>query len=337
MDGLPVEEKTGLPYASKKTMVDFDGVRKPVMAACGHDSHVSTMMGAATLLYDARAHWKGTLIVVFQPAEERLGGADAMVRGGLYDKVPKPDWVLAQHVMRIREGMVGFRSGAFLAAADAIDVRVFGKGGHGSQPHQCIDPVVIAASIVVRLQTVVSRVATPGEMAVVTCGSLQAGTAANIIPDHADLKLSVRTFDPNSRERILEAIYRIINAECEAGGVVEKPLIQIVETTPATYNDEKLFKILKNSFVPYFGNNYIEIPAATGSEDFSILATAVNVPSLMWIYGGIDGQTWDDAVAKGKLESLPMNHSPYFAPVIEPTLKTGVDAMALAVLTFLGQ
>ena len=170
-----------------------------------------------------------------------------------------------------------------------------------------------------------------------TCGSFQGGTAANIIPDFVDLRLTVRAFKPEIRERIISAIYRIVNAECEAGGAVQKPLIEIVVSGPPTVNDEKIVKTLTTTFSPYFKENLVEMEPLTGSEDFSVLATAVGAPYAMWIFGGIDGKTWDHAVENGTVDSLPMNHSPYFAPVIEPTLKTGIDAMALAVLTYLGQ
>lgn len=338
MDALPVEEKTGLDYASKKTVKDVeDGVNKPVMHACGHDTHVTTLMAAAELLNSAREYWSGTLVCVFQPSEEHLDGAKAMIQDGLYQKVPKPDWVLAQHVTRMRAGTVGLRVGALLTAADALDVRIFGRGGHGSAPHTCIDPIVMGASIVTRLQSIVSREVTPGQLAVVTCGSIQAGNAANVIPDHLDLKLSVRTYDPNIRDRVLAAINRIIEAECHAAGAVEKPVIKTVSSTPATFNDEKMVETLKTTFGSYFKENLVEADSTTASEDFSLLATAVGAPYVMWGFGGTDAQTWDDAVANGTVNELPSNHSPYFAPVIEPTLRTGVDAMALGALTFLGR
>ena len=338
MDALPVPERTGLPYASHKTMKDLtDGVVKPTMHACGHDTHVTSLIGAAILLNNARAYWKGTLICLFQPAEEHISGAEAMLRDGLYDKIPKPDWVLSQHVMRLREGQVAIRAGETFTSVDTIEIRIFGKGGHGSAPHACIDPIVIGASIVTRLQTVVSREVTPGELGVVTCGYFHAGTAANIIPDFADLRLTIRAFNPAIRERILTAVYRITNAECDAGGAVQKPLINNVASGPPAINDEGIVRLLRTTFGPYFKENLVEMEPSTGSEDFMLLATSIGVPYAMWIWGGVDGNIWDDAVANGTVDSLPMNHSPYFAPVIEPTLKTGVDAMALAVLTFLGK
>lgn len=335
MDALPVQEKTGLSYASKKTTRSPDGVETPVMHACGHDFHVTTLVAAAMLLHSAKQHWSGTLICIFQPAEESLCGAKGMVDDGLYDKIPKPDVVLAQHVMRMKAGTVNVRADRLLTAADTFDVRIFGRGGHGSAPHTCIDPILIGSSIVTRLQGIVSREVTPGELAVVSCGSIQSGQTANVIPDYLDLKLGVRTYDAKIREHVVAAIRRIIEAECEASGAVEKPSIKSTWSTPATINDGAMAESLKKTFGAYFKENLVDMEPAAASEDFSQLATAVGAPYVMWIFGGLDEKTWDEAVSKGTLNELPGNHSPFFAPVIEPTLKTGVDAMALGALTFL--
>lgn len=335
MDALPVEEKTGLNYASKKKVRGPDGTEKPVMHACGHDSHVSTLVAAAMLLHSAKECWSGTLICVFQPAEEVLSGAKAMIDDGLYNKVPKPDVVLSQHVVRMRAGTVNVRAGRLLTAADTFDVRVFGRGGHGSSPQSCIDPILIGANIVTRLQGIVSREVTPGELAVVTCGCIQAGLTANVIPDYCDLKINMRTYDAKTRDRVIAAIRRVIEAECTAGGAVQKPEIKCTYSTPATINDEETAEALQKTFGAYFKENLVELEPAAASEDFSLLATAVGAPYVMWLFGGLDEKTWDDAVANGKVNELPGNHSPYFAPVIQPTIRTGVDAMALGALTFL--
>ncbi|KAJ5594919.1 Amidohydrolase [Penicillium hispanicum] len=335
MDALPLEEKTGLPYASTLQVKDPSGVSQPVMHACGHDSHVATLMAASMLLHAARQHWSGTLICVFQPSEEHLDGAQAMLDDGLYDKIPKPDLVLAQHVMRMRAGTVNLRPGRLLTAADAFDVRVFGRGGHGSAPQTTIDPIVIGAAIVMRLQTIVSREVVPGETAVVSCGSINAGHTPNVIPDHLDLQISVRTFAPEVRKRVCAAIHRIIEAECEAGGAVKKPKITLTYSTPATVNDEKTVGALLENFQAYFQDDFVEAEPSSASEDFSLLATAAGSPYAMWTFGGIDEKTWDDAVRKGTVDELPSNHSPFFAPAIQPTLRTGVDALALGALTFL--
>lgn len=335
MDALPVEEKTGLEYASKVIATDTNGKKQQVMHACGHDTHVTTLMAASTLLQAARDRWSGTLVCVFQPAEEHLNGAQAMLEDGLYDKIPRPDLVLAQHVMRMRAGTINLRAGPLLTAGDAYDVRVFGRGGHGSQPQTTIDPIVLGSSIVTRLQSIVSREVTPGKLAIVTVGSIHAGQSHNIIPAHLDLQLNVRTFDTAVRERVCAAIYRIIEAECQAAGVEQKPEIKLTFSTPSTINDGKTVDALKETFRPYFGENLVKMELPTASEDFSLLATAVGAPYVMWMFGGTDPKTWDEAVEKGTLDALPSNHSPFFAPVMQPTLKTGVDAYALGALTFL--
>ncbi|RJE25902.1 amidohydrolase [Aspergillus sclerotialis] len=335
MDALPVEEKTGLDYASKKRVRGADGTEKPVMHACGHDSHVTTLVAAVMLLHSAKECWSGTLVFVFQPAEENLCGAGAMIDDGLYNKVPKPDVVLSQHVLRMKAGTVNVRAGRLLTAADSFDVRVFGRGGHGSAPQTCVDPILMGANIVTRLQGVVSREVTPGELCVVTCGSIQGGQTANVIPDYCDLKLNMRTYDANTRDRVIAAIKRVIEAECAASGAPQKPEIKCTYSTPATINDEATAEALKKTFGDYFKENLVDMEPAAASEDFSLLATAVGAPYVMWFFGGLDEKTWDDAVANGKLNELPGNHSPFFAPVIQPTIKTGVDAMALGALTFL--
>lgn len=335
MDALPLEEKTGLPYASTRWVNDPNGKRIPVSHVCGHDSHVTTLMAAAMLLHAAREHWGGTLICIFQPSEEHLNGARAMLDDGLYDRIPKPDVVLAQHVMRMRAGTVCLKAGSLLTAADSFDVRIFGRGGHGSAPHTTIDPIVIGASIVMRLQTIVSREVTPGELAVVSCGSINAGLGPNTIPDHLDLQLNVRTLDPGVRKRVCASIHRIIEAECASAGAKEKPKITKIYSSPATVNDKDTVNALRATFQPYFKERMVDMERQTASEDFSLLATAVGAPYVMWIFGGIDAETWDEAVANDKVNDLPSNHSPNFAPAIQPTLQTGVDALALGALTFL--
>ncbi|KAJ5583465.1 Amidohydrolase [Penicillium sp. DV-2018c] len=335
MDALPVEEETGLPYASTRYAKDKDGNLKPVMHACGHDTHVAALMAASKLLVSARQHWRGTLICIFQPAEEHLDGAKAMLEDGLYDIIPKPDLVLAQHVGRMRAGTLSLHAGPLLTAADSFDVRIFGRGGHGSAPHTTIDPIVIGAAIVTKMQTIVSREVTPGKLAVVTCGSIHAGQTSNIIPAYLDMQLNVRTYDEDVRKRVCASIHRIIEAECQAAGAVQKPEIKHVSSTPSTINDGKTIDALRETFQPYFGDNLVDMEPPTASEDFSLLATAVGAPYVMWMFGGTDPGTWDDAVAKGTVDELPSNHSPFFAPVIQPTLHTAVDALALGALTFL--
>ncbi|KAL9600377.1 MAG: hypothetical protein Q9219_003227 [cf. Caloplaca sp. 3 TL-2023] len=338
MDALPVLERTGLDYASKRTMKDATGHKVPVMHACGHDVHVTCLMAAAELLCTARAKWRGTLICLSQPAEELVAGAQAMVDDGLYTKfdIPKPDIVLGQHVFCLyKAGTIALTPGPILAAVDAVKVRVFGKGGHGSSPHACIDPIVIASHVVVRLQTIVSRELQPGRLGVITCGKFQAGTAANIIPDFADLELTVRTYEAKVRKQLLDAIERVVQAECDASGSPQPPQFEYVAHAPATVNDPGQTETLKSSFSAYYGARAGPMDPFPGSEDFSVLARAINVPSIFWGLGGCDPNKWDDANRKGELSKIPSNHSAEFAPVIEPTLRTGMDALALAALTFL--
>lgn len=337
MDALAMAEETGLPYASKVRMKDNQGTDQPVMHACGHDTHVTSLMAAAELLHSAKSSWKGTLICLFQPDEEHGAGAQAMVDDGLYKKIPKPDLVLGQHVTPIRSGAVATRSGPAMSAADSFDVTIFGRGGHGSQPQNTIDPIVTASHIIVRLQTIASREVKPGEVAVITCGSIHGGSSANIIPDQVDLKLNIRTYAPEVRSQVLASMKRIIESECEASGVEKKPVIKATDSFPLTVNDQELTDTLTSAFRSYFGHDNVwDMGLATASEDVSILATSIGVPYSFWNFGGTDNDKWDDAVRKGKVTSLiPGNHSSLFAPVIEPTLKTGIDAMSLAALTFL--
>ncbi|CAL8577131.1 hypothetical protein XPA_002977 [Xanthoria parietina] len=338
MDALPVRENTGLDYASKKTMTDSNGTEVPVMHACGHDVHVSCLMGAARLLHAARSKWRGTLICLFQPAEEFVTGARAMVNDGLYSRfdIPKPDIVLGQHVFCIEKaGAVALSPGPVMAAADGLKIRVFGKGGHGSMPSLCIDPIVIASQIVVRLQTIVSRELQPGKMGVITCGKIQAGTAVNIIPDYADLELSIRSYDTRVQKQLLDAIERIVRAECNASRSPQDPVIENSAHTPVTVNDVDQTESLKTSFSDFFEDNASAMEPLPGSEDFSVLARAIKVPSIFWMLGGCDPIKWDEAERSGKIGEIPMNHSAEFAPAIEPTLRTGVDALAVAALTFL--
>ncbi|MCJ1304465.1 hypothetical protein MMC08_007277 [Hypocenomyce scalaris] len=336
MDALPVQEQTDLPYASRARMVDYDGVEKPVMHACGHDFHVTSLMAASTLLHSARKEWSGTLICLFQPAEERADGATAMVEDGLYDKVPKPHIVLGQHVVPLPAGVLATHAGTVLSAADSLAVRIYGRGGHGSAPQNCIDPVVIASYIVVRLQSIVSRVIGPDDFAVVTCGSIHAGETDNVIPDYLDLKLNVRTYEPDVREKVLDAIKRIIEAECEASGVAKKPSIRTTARFPVTKNSPEIVEAVTKTFKKVFRDGVWEMPRNAASEDFSILATSIGVPYMFWGFGGTDAEKWNDAAKRGKLaELIPSNHSSHFAPVISPTLQMGVDGMALAALTFL--
>ena len=343
IDALPIAEKTGLEYASKATMKDNrDGVTKPVMHACGHDYHITSMLACVETMLSCRDTWAGTIIFLFQPAEERGVGAQAMVDDGLYDDkkhaCPIPDVVLGQHVFPLRAGMVTTKPGVIMSAADSFKITILGRGGHGSMPHYCIDPVVIAAKVVVSLQTIVSREVPPDEMAVVTVGSVQAGEAENVIPHEAVIKVNVRTVDEGVRKTVLKAIERIVHGECEAGGCVEKPVIERIAGFPLTDNDHDTALKVQETLQGYFGEKYQkDMKYVLGSEDFGILGTAVGKPYVFQFFGGFDGEKWDALEKEGKLNEVPVNHSPYFAPVLQPTLKTGVDAICLAALTFVGK
>src|SRR5256886_3211928 len=232
MDALPVKEATALPYASQVTATDPEGETVPVMHACGHDMHVTWLIGASLLLAQAKDKWRGTLMPIFQPAEETAAGAKAMIGDGLFARFPKPDVVLGQHVMVGSAGVLGWRTGTITSAGDSFQIRLFGRGAHGSMPQASIDPVVMAAATVMRLQTIVSREIAASEAAVVTVGSLQAGTKENVIPDEAVIKLNVRTFDEGVRTRVLAAIRRIVDAEAAASGATRKPRITTLGSYP---------------------------------------------------------------------------------------------------------
>lgn len=327
-DALPVQERTGLPYASTT-----DGV----MHACGHDMHVTCLLGALDLLTAGRAHWSGTITAVFQPAEEVGSGAQAMVDDGLFDKVGTPDVVLGQHVGPFPAGSVGCHPGPALAATDALKVTLYGKGAHGSRPEAAIDPVVMAASTVMRLQTVVSREIPGGDTAVVTVGALNAGTKDNVIPDTAELKLNIRTYTPEVRATVLAAVKRIINGEAAVAGATRTPDIEPIDTFPVLINDEHAVSRTVSAFRSHFGDDMVFDPGpATGSEDCGVFGTASGAPVCFWFFGGTDPDTYRTAAAAGTTaRDIPSNHSPYFAPVIEPTLSTGVEAMTTAALTWL--
>ncbi|KAB8356322.1 hypothetical protein FH972_023906 [Carpinus fangiana] len=350
MDALPVEEKTGLPYASKKYMKDANGVTQPAMHACGHDMHVTSLLAAAHTLHSARSAWCGTLLCCFQPAEEKGGGAQGMIDDGLYDPhrhaVPEPDVVLGGHVFPHRAGTLTTRQGIMMAASDSLQITFHGRGGHASQPQSTVDPVIMAASAVMRLQTVVSREVAPQDPAVLTIASIHAGSAENIISDTAVIKTNVRTYDPTVAAAVKKSIARIVRAEADASGAKEPPTVEVLGAFPVTRNEPGATATVQKAFTAYFGagdpfkhkKGYIELdkPLA-GSEDFATLGTAIGKPTCFWIYGGHDPEDWDKRVKEGTTGDLPSNHSPYFAPSIQPTLETAVDAFCVAALGFFGK
>ena len=336
MDALPIEELTGLPYASKVTAKDREGNTVPVGHMCGHDMHVSCLIGATALLAQAKEAWRGTLLAVFQPGEETAEGAQAMIDDRLFDRFPKPAVVLGQHVMVGPAGAVAGRTGAITSAADSLQIRLFGRGAHGSMPQASIDPVVMAAATVMRLQTIVSREVAAAEAAVVTVGSLQAGTKENVIPDEAIIKLNVRTFDAGVRKRVLAAIERIVNAEAAASGAPRAPEITTLDRYPLNVNDGEASKRVVDAFRRHFPADRVQQTGpAPASEDFGSFGTEWHAPSVFWFIGGTDPETYAKAKQEGRINELPVNHSPKFAPVIHPTLETGVEALVVAARAWL--
>jgi amidohydrolase len=338
MDALPVAEATGLDYASHITAADGAGNEVAVMHACGHDMHVACLLGAAHLLAAGRGHWAGSVVAVFQPAEETGDGARAMLDDGLAALLPNVDVALAQHVLPAPAGLVGTHVGPTLSAADSMRITLHGRGAHGSMPQASVDPVVLAAMIVVRLQTVVARETRPGDPVVVTVGSIQTGTKSNVIPDHAIIELNVRTYSEQTRASVLDAIHRIVDAECQASGCPRPADYELFDRFPLTDNDVETTKKVAAAFASFFGERARPLPMQTASEDFSDIPSALGVPYCYWGIGGIDPPTYRKAEEAGRVaQDIPVNHSAYFAPVIEPTLDTGIQAMVVAALAWLAQ
>ncbi len=336
MDALPIKEATGLPYASTEMATDDDGKTVPVGHMCGHDMHVTWLIGASLLFAKAQDSWHGTLMVIFQLGEETAQGAQAMIDDNLVTRFPEPVVTLGQHVMLGVAGDVAGSAGPITSAADSLQIRLFGRGAHGSMPQASIDPIVMAAATVMRLQAIVSREVAATEAAVVTIGVLQAGTKENVIPDDAIIKLNVRTFDNEVRKRVLGAIERIVNAEAEASGAPRKPEITPLDRYPLNVNDEGASNRVAEAFRAHFSTARVRHTGpAPASEDFGCFGTAWRVPSVFWFVGGTDPKIYADAKQAGTLNKLPVNHSPLFAPVLHPTLETGVQAMVVAALAWL--
>ncbi|WP_109211887.1 MULTISPECIES: amidohydrolase [Microbacterium] len=338
MDALPVPEQTGLEYASTARGTDPAGNDVPVMHACGHDMHVTALLGALERLVAAKDEWSGTIVAVFQPAEEYGAGSQAMIADGVLDRFPKPDIVLGQHVTPLPAGTIGVRSGTQMAASDGLTVTLLGRGGHGSRPQATIDPVVMAAATVMRLQTIVSREVDPRDVAVVTVGSIHAGLKNNIIPAEARLELSLRYPDDEARNRVLEKVERIVRAEAQASGAEQPPVIAVDHSLPPTINDVDATARLTTAFDAAFGEGTVIDPGMfTGSEDVSWFAREAGAPLVFWFWGGVDPAKFAEALAAGTVErDIPTNHSPFFAPVLQPTLGRGVDALVVAAREFLG-
>lgn len=335
MDALPIAEATGLAYSSTKVARDEDGIEVGVSHVCGHDLHVTWLMGIARLFSEHKDDWKGTLMAVFQPGEEVGRGAQSMIDDGMMDRFPKPDIILGQHVMVGEAGTVRYRSGAILSAGNSLKVKIFGRGAHGSQPQTSIDPVIMAAATTMRLQTIVSREIAPIENAVLTIGALQAGTKENIIPEDATIKLNIRTFDDGVRDHILSAIKRICCAECAASDAPRDPEFTTIDSYPITENDVVATAKVAEAFHAQFGAKSFESQPASASEDFSVFGRNWKVPYVFWFVGGTDPGIYLDARKNNQVNAIPSNHSPKFAPVIHPTLKTGLQAMMTAAVAWL--
>jgi amidohydrolase len=325
LDALPVEEKTGLPYASKVHTKDDAGRDVPVMHACGHDVHMAALVGTAEVMARSKERWHGTLMLIGQPAEETIGGAVGMLKDGLFTHFPRPDAAFAFHVgNELPAGKVGITPGIYNTNADSLKITIYGKGGHGSAPHTAVDPIVIAARTILALQTIPSREVKPGELAVVTVGYIHAGTKNNIIPDTAEMGLTVRTYKADIRKQVLSAIARITKAEAEAAGAPREPSIEHDEGTDAVYNEPALGQRLRPVLRAALGkDNVVEDEPITASEDFSAFLEQ-GVPGFYFSLGGADPEKWAQAKAAGA--HLPSNHSSLFAPDLDPALRTAITA-----------
>lgn len=335
LDGLPVEEKTGLPYASRATAKNEAGQAVPVMHACGHDMHMSAWLGTAMLLAKLKSQWKGTVVLVAQPAEETGSGAKAMLSDGLLDRFPKPDAAIALHNHAdLPSGRVGIVPGYALANVDSIDVTLFGKGGHGAYPHTAVDPVVMAAHVVLALQTLVSREQNPLDPAVVTVGSIHGGATHNIIPDEVTLQLTVRSYKAETRQALRDGIARIVKAEAEAMRAPKPPLVKVTPGPASVFNDPALAARISAALESSLGKeNVVAVDKVMGAEDFGAYGAGGNFPSVMVWLGAVEPKRWAEAHSKG--ESLPALHSPLFAPDRTATLRTGVVALTGATLELL--
>ncbi|HZM66568.1 MAG TPA: amidohydrolase [Nakamurella sp.] len=340
MDALPLLEKTGLEYASTRRATDRFGADVPIMHACGHDIHVTCLLGAAEQLAAEPESYSGRLMIVFQPAEELGTGAKAMVDDGLFTRFGQPDVVLGQHVAPMVAGVIGLHAGLVLSASDSLTVTLHGKGGHGSRPETTVDPIVMAAATVLRLQTIVSRETAGNETAVVTVGSINSGSTNNVIPDDAQLRLNVRTYDLNVRDRTLAAITRIVDGEARTAGATTSPTVDHTDYFPALMNDHEGTARILVAFQSWLGDgNVLDPGPMTGSEDVGVLATSAGAPCVFWYLGGADPEAFAGAHTAAdlmeRMRGIPSNHSPHYAPIIDPTLRLGVTALVTAATTWL--
>ncbi|MEO8189799.1 MAG: amidohydrolase [Acidobacteriota bacterium] len=336
MDGLPVEERTSLPYASKMTAKDDAGNTVPVMHACGHDIHMTSLIGAATLLVKAKDRWRGTLFLIGQPGEEKGSGALHMLKDGLFTRFPKPDFAISLHdKATVPSGKIVYTPGFAMANVDSVDVTIFGRGGHGAYPHTTVDPVVIAARTVLALQTLVARENNPFDPAVVTVGSIHGGLKHNIIPDEVKLQITVRSFKEEVRQRLLKGIDRIAKAEAAAAGAPKEPSVTVTETTPATYNDPALTSRIAAALGRAFGEgNVSQGTPVMGGEDFSEYGRA-GVPALQFEIGAVEPGRYAESQKNGT--PLPSLHSSQFAPDRVATIRMGASSLTVAALELLGK
>ncbi|WP_181150572.1 amidohydrolase [Arthrobacter sp. MYb224] len=326
-DGLPIAEDTGADYASSVRGTLADGTEVPVMHGCGHDTHVTAALTSAALLSEQTDAWSGTIVWIFQPGEETSAGARAMLDDGLWDKAPRPEVILGQHVFPFAAGSIGITSGPAMAMADSLKVTLRGKQSHGSMPQDSIDPILLGAHTITRLQGLVSRELHPQTPAVVTCGTFHAGLKENIIPDHAEFTLNIRTLDDSARSKILSGVKRIVEAEAAASNA---PIPEIVKLNsfPKLHNDPEHTERIKQALTAELGADQVaELPPAMGSEDFGALGDEIAVPYVYWFFGGFLPRTGD----------FPVNHSPYFLPDYEPTLATGVRAATAGIGHYLAR
>ncbi|TMJ20141.1 MAG: amidohydrolase [Alphaproteobacteria bacterium] len=342
MDALPVEEQTGLPFASRVRGTSLTGVESGVMHACGHDTHMTTWVGTARRMAAMRSLWSGTLVMIAQPGEEIGAGARAMLDDGLFTRFPHPTHAIAFHdSASLPAGIIGYSLGPALANVDSVDIDVRGVGGHGAYPHTTRDPIVLASRIVTTLQTLVSREINPLDSAVVTVGSFHSGTKHNIISDDARLQLTVRSFTPEVRRQLLEGIARIARGEALAAGVPEDrmPVVTVVEAqyTPATVNTEALTQSTAARFREHFGEARVQqAQPVMGGEDFSRYHIAdPRIESLIFWVGGVPQARWD--AVHGDVTQLPSLHSPFWAPEAETVIATATEAMTVAAMGVLGR
>jgi len=336
MDALPIKEETGLAYASQVMAIDSSGNSVPVMHACGHDMHTTCLLGAADLLAKMRQDWKGTLVMVFQPAEETSEGARAMIADGLFNRFPKPDVILGQHVVNKPAGSINCPRGAATSTGDSLKIRMIGRGSHGAMPENSIDPVVMAASTVMRLQTIVSRETTPAEAVILTIGSLQAGTKENIIPDEAILKVNVRTYAEKIRQQVLAAIERIVKAEAQASGAITPPEITTINHFSLVRNDSDATQKALDAFRRHFPPDQVQEGKPTQmSDDFGEFSDHSGAPAVFWFIGSSDPDAYAKCAAENRLADLPTNHNSKFAPLVRPTIELGVQTLTVGALAWL--